>query len=81
VPGPSRRVGRGCGEAPSSTIHARPSHQGVEHQQSAIQVSLNLARHQINHIHQIREIDQVAIELDARFAALSVHCGWRPACQ
>ena len=37
------RVGglvRSGGEARSSTIHARPSHQGVEHRQSAIQVSL-----------------------------------------
>ena len=43
VPRPSRRVVRGCGEARRSTIHARPSHQGVEHQQGAIQVSLKPA--------------------------------------
>ena len=40
VPRPCRRVVRGCGEARRPTIHARPSHQGVEHQQGAIQVSL-----------------------------------------
>ena len=43
VPRPSRRVVRSCGEARRSTVHARPSHQGVEHQQGAIQVSLKPA--------------------------------------
>ena len=50
---------RGGGEARRSTIHARPSHQGVEHQQSAIQVSLNPPDHQIHQIHQILQIHRI----------------------
>ena len=72
VSGPGRRAVRGRREARRAAIHARPSHQGVEHRQGAIQVPLTPPSHQIHQIHQIRQISPTPRSAGLVFAAFSV---------
>ena len=66
----------------SATVHARPSHQGVEHQQGAIQVSLKPAGiTRFTTFTRFTRFTSSLIGLDRRgFAAFSVNRRWRPVC-
>ena len=78
VPRPCRRGVRGGGEARRSAIDARPSHQGTEHQQGAVQVSLTSTEASPDSPDSPDSAESPPAVLDTSWSRND--CRWRPAC-